>query len=166
VAGIDEVRQEVQELVQFLRAPERFERLGAHIPRGALLVGPPGTGKTLLAKAVAGEAGVPFFSVSASEFVEMYVGVGAKRVRDLFGKAREHRFVAPDATVGEASSASMAALLDLEVQRLLNESYQAARALLSERCDQLNRLALALIEREQLDRAAFEQLVSDQGDRA
>jgi ATP-dependent Zn protease len=90
VAGIDEVRQEVEELVQFLRAPEHFERLGARIPRGALLVGPPGTGKTLLAKAVAGEARVPFFSVSASEFVEMYVGVGAKRVRDLFGKAREN----------------------------------------------------------------------------
>ena len=90
VAGIDEVRREVEELVQFLRAPEHFERLGARIPRGALLVGPPGTGKTLLAKAVAGEAGVSFFSVSASEFVEMYVGVGAKRVRDLFGKAREH----------------------------------------------------------------------------
>jgi ATP-dependent metalloprotease FtsH len=90
VAGIDEVRREVEELVQFLRAPERFERLGARIPRGALLVGPPGTGKTLLAKAVAGEAGVSFFSVSASEFVEMYVGVGAKRVRDLFLKGREH----------------------------------------------------------------------------
>ncbi|HLZ63409.1 MAG TPA: ATP-dependent zinc metalloprotease FtsH [Ktedonosporobacter sp.] len=90
VAGIDEVRQEVQELVQFLRAPERFERLGARIPRGALLVGPPGTGKTLLAKAVAGEAGVPFFSVSASEFVEMYVGMGAKRVRELFHRAREN----------------------------------------------------------------------------
>ncbi len=90
VAGIDEVRQEVQELVQFLRDPERFVRLGACIPRGALLVGPPGTGKTLLARAVAGEAGVPFFSVSASEFVEMYVGIGARRVRDLFNKAREH----------------------------------------------------------------------------
>jgi ATP-dependent metalloprotease FtsH len=90
VAGIDEVRQEVEELVQFLRAPEHFERLGARIPRGALLVGPPGTGKTLLAKAVAGEAGVPFFSVSASEFVEMYVGLGAKRVRELFSKAREN----------------------------------------------------------------------------
>jgi len=90
VAGIDEVRQEVEELVQFLRAPEHFERLGARIPRGALLVGLPGTGKTLLAKAVAGEAGVPFFSVSASEFVEMYVGLGAKRVRDLFSKAREN----------------------------------------------------------------------------
>src|SRR6266704_3300256 len=90
IAGIDEVRREVEELVQFLRAPEHFERLGARIPRGALLVGPPGTGKTLLAKAVADEAGVSFFSMSASEFVEMYVGVGAKRVRDLFLKAREH----------------------------------------------------------------------------
>jgi hypothetical protein len=90
VAGIDEVRLEVQELVEFLQAPERFERLGARLPRGALLVGPPGTGKTLLARAVAGEAGVPFFSVSASQFVEMYVGLGAKRVRDLFRRAREH----------------------------------------------------------------------------
>ena len=89
VAGINEVRQELEEIVQFLRAPERFDRLGAHIPRGALLVGPPGTGKTLLAKAVASEAGVPFFSMSSSEFVEMFVGVGASRVRDLFAKARQ-----------------------------------------------------------------------------
>jgi cell division protease FtsH len=89
VAGIDEVRQELEEIVQFLRAPERFGRLGARIPRGALLVGPPGTGKTLLAKAVACEAGVPFFSMNSSEFVEMFVGVGASRVRDLFTKARQ-----------------------------------------------------------------------------
>ncbi len=89
VAGIDEVRQELEEIVQFLRSPERYDRLGARIPRGALLVGPPGTGKTLLAKAVAGEAGVPFFSMSASEFVEMFVGVGASRVRDLFNQARQ-----------------------------------------------------------------------------
>jgi ATP-dependent metalloprotease FtsH len=89
VAGIDEVREELKEIVQFLRDPERFDRLGARIPRGALLVGPPGTGKTLLAKAVACEAGVPFFSMSASEFVEMFVGVGASRVRDLFAKARQ-----------------------------------------------------------------------------
>ena len=89
VAGIDEVRLELEEIVQFLRSPERFNRLGARIPRGALLVGPPGTGKTLLAKAVAGEAGVPFFSISASEFVEMFVGVGASRVRDLFSQARQ-----------------------------------------------------------------------------
>ena len=89
VAGIDEVRVELEEIVQFLRSPERYEKLGARIPRGALLVGPPGTGKTLLAKAVAGEAGVPFFSMSASEFVEMFVGVGASRVRDLFSQARQ-----------------------------------------------------------------------------
>jgi ATP-dependent metalloprotease FtsH len=89
VAGIDEVRTELEEVVQFLRRPEHFSRLGAHIPRGVLLVGQPGTGKTLLAKAVAGEAGVPFFSSSASEFVEMFVGVGASRVRDLFNKARQ-----------------------------------------------------------------------------
>src|SRR5579864_127771 len=89
VAGIDEVRQELEEIVQFLRNPERYDRLGARIPHGALLVGPPGTGKTLLAKAVAGEAGVPFFSMSASEFVEMFVGVGASRVRDLFNQARQ-----------------------------------------------------------------------------
>ena len=89
VAGIDEVRVELEEIVQFLRNPERYDRLGARIPRGALLVGPPGTGKTLLAKAVAGEAGVPFFSMSASEFVEMFVGVGASRVRDLFNQARQ-----------------------------------------------------------------------------
>jgi cell division protease FtsH len=89
VAGIDEVRSELEEIVQFLRSPERFRRLGARIPRGALLVGAPGTGKTLLAKAVAGEADVPFFSISASEFVEMFVGVGASRVRDLFNQARQ-----------------------------------------------------------------------------
>src|SRR5712692_1431632 len=89
VAGIDEVRAELEEIAQFLRNPDRYDRLGARIPRGALLVGPPGTGKTLLAKAVAGEAGVPFFSMSASEFVEMFVGVGASRVRDLFNQARQ-----------------------------------------------------------------------------
>ncbi len=89
VAGIDEVRAELEEIVQFLRNPKRFDHLGAHIPRGVLLVGPPGTGKTLLAKAVAGEAHVPFFSMCASEFVELFVGVGASRVRDLFQQARQ-----------------------------------------------------------------------------
>jgi cell division protease FtsH len=89
VAGIDEVRSELEEIVQFLRNPKIFNRLGAHIPHGALLVGPPGTGKTLLAKAVAGEAHVPFFSINASEFVEMFVGVGASRVRNLFNQARQ-----------------------------------------------------------------------------
>jgi cell division protease FtsH len=88
VAGVDEAKQELQEVVEFLQHPKEYGRLGAHIPRGVLLVGPPGTGKTLLAKAVAGEAGVPFFSISGSEFVEMFVGVGAARVRDLFEQAR------------------------------------------------------------------------------
>lgn len=90
VAGIDEAKVELQEVVQFLREPEKFKSLGAKIPKGVLLLGEPGTGKTLLAKAVAGEAGVPFFSMSGSEFVEMFVGVGASRVRDLFAKARKN----------------------------------------------------------------------------
>ncbi|MFM7675929.1 MAG: ATP-dependent zinc metalloprotease FtsH [Synechococcus sp.] len=88
VAGIGEAKEELQEVVSFLQAPERFTSLGARIPRGVLLVGPPGTGKTLLARAIAGEAGVPFFSMAASEFVELFVGVGASRVRDLFRKAK------------------------------------------------------------------------------
>jgi len=88
VAGVDEAKQELQEVVEFLKLPGKFLALGARIPRGVLLVGPPGTGKTLLAKAVAGEAGVPFFSISGSEFVEMFVGVGASRVRDLFEQAK------------------------------------------------------------------------------
>jgi cell division protease FtsH len=89
VAGVDEAKFELQELVAFLRDPKSYGRLGARVPKGVLLVGPPGTGKTLLAKAVAGEAGVPFFSISGSEFVEMFVGVGAARVRDLFAQARK-----------------------------------------------------------------------------
>ena len=87
VAGIDEAKEELQEVVEFLKTPDKFQRLGGRIPKGVLLVGPPGTGKTLLAKAVAGEAKVPFFSISGSEFVEMFVGVGASRVRDLFSQA-------------------------------------------------------------------------------
>lgn len=88
VAGIEEAKEEVQEIIDFLKDPKRFQRLGGKIPKGVLLVGPPGTGKTLLAKAIAGEAGVPFFSISGSEFVEMFVGVGAARVRDLFEQAK------------------------------------------------------------------------------
>src|SRR5499425_2794196 len=90
VAGIDEAEEELEEVVEFLRNPQKYQRLGGRIPKGVLLVGPPGTGKTLLARAVAGEAGVPFFSISGSEFVEMFVGVGAARVRDLFDQARQH----------------------------------------------------------------------------
>jgi cell division protease FtsH len=90
VAGVDEAKQELQEIVEFLKSPQKFLSLGARIPRGVLLVGPPGTGKTLLARAVAGEAGVPFYSISGSEFVEMFVGVGASRVRDLFDQAKRN----------------------------------------------------------------------------
>jgi cell division protease FtsH len=90
VAGVEEAKEELEEVVTFLKQPERFTAVGARIPKGVLLVGPPGTGKTLLAKAIAGEAGVPFFSISGSEFVEMFVGVGASRVRDLFKKAKEN----------------------------------------------------------------------------
>jgi len=90
VAGVDEAKQELAEIVDFLKNPEKYVRLGARIPKGVLLVGPPGTGKTLISKAVAGEAGVPFFSISGSEFVEMFVGVGASRVRDLFDQAKKN----------------------------------------------------------------------------
>jgi len=90
VAGVDEAKQELHEVVEFLKSREKFQKLGARIPRGLLLIGPPGTGKTLLARAVAGEAGVPFFSISGSEFVEMFVGVGASRVRDLFDQAKRN----------------------------------------------------------------------------
>lgn len=89
VAGVDEAKEELQEVIGFLKEPDRYNRLGGHLPKGILLVGPPGTGKTLLARAVAGEAGVPFFSISGSEFVEMFVGVGAARVRDLFAQAQK-----------------------------------------------------------------------------
>ena len=88
VAGEDEEKEELKEVVEFLKSPEKFNSLGARIPHGVLLVGPPGTGKTLLARACAGEAGVPFYSISGSDFVEMYVGVGASRVRDLFEQAK------------------------------------------------------------------------------
>src|SRR3972149_1811673 len=90
VAGIEEAKDEVQEIIEFLKAPKKFQRLGGRIPRGILLVGAPGCGKTLLAKAIAGEADVPFFSISGSDFVEMFVGVGASRVRDLFRQAKEN----------------------------------------------------------------------------
>ena len=91
VAGQDEAKESLQEVVDFLHNPQKYTAIGAKLPKGALLVGPPGTGKTLLAKAVAGEAGVPFFSLAGSDFVEMFVGVGASRVRDLFEEATEDR---------------------------------------------------------------------------
>ncbi|MEK7868610.1 MAG: ATP-dependent metallopeptidase FtsH/Yme1/Tma family protein, partial [Candidatus Omnitrophota bacterium] len=88
VAGVDEAKEELKEIIEFLKDPKRFQKLGGKIPKGVLLMGPPGTGKTLLAKAVSGEAGVPFFNISGSDFVEMFVGVGASRVRDLFEQAK------------------------------------------------------------------------------
>ena len=90
VAGIEEAKEEVEEVVEFLKDPKKFSRLGGKIPRGCLLVGPPGTGKTLLARAIAGEAGVPFFTISGSDFVEMFVGVGASRVRDMFEQGKKN----------------------------------------------------------------------------
>ena len=90
VAGVDEAKEDLQEIVEFLRDPQKFRRLGGRIPRGVLLVGPPGTGKTLLARAIAGEANVPFFTISGSDFVEMFVGVGASRVRDMFEQAKKN----------------------------------------------------------------------------
>ena len=90
VAGIDEAKQELEEIVEFLKDPQKFQRLGGKIPKGVLLVGPPGTGKTLLARAIAGEANVPFFTISGSDFVEMFVGVGASRVRDMFEQGKKN----------------------------------------------------------------------------
>ena len=90
VAGIDEAKAELQEIVEFLKDPQKFQRLGGKIPKGVLLVGPPGTGKTLLARAIAGEANVPFFTISGSDFVEMFVGVGASRVRDMFEQGKKN----------------------------------------------------------------------------
>src|SRR3972149_3642479 len=89
VAGVEEAKEEVQEIIEFLKDPPKFQKLGGRIPKGVLIVGPPGTGKTLLAKAIAGEANVPFFSISGSDFVEMFVGVGASRVRDLFDQGKK-----------------------------------------------------------------------------
>src|SRR5262249_34907991 len=90
VAGVDEAKAELEEIIDFLKDPQRFQKLGGKIPKGVLLMGPPGTGKTLLARAIAGEANVPFFSISGSDFVEMFVGVGASRVRDLFEQGKKH----------------------------------------------------------------------------
>ncbi len=124
VAGCDEAKQELQEVISFLRDPQRFHRIGARIPRGVLLSGPPGTGKTLLARAVAGEAGVPFFSISATEFVEMFVGVGASRVRDLFDQAKAKApcivFIDEIDAVGRARGAGIGAVND-EREQTLNQ---------------------------------------------
>ncbi|MBK8189876.1 MAG: ATP-dependent zinc metalloprotease FtsH [Vampirovibrionales bacterium] len=124
VAGIDEAKEELEEVVDFLKNPERYQKLGARVPKGVLLVGSPGTGKTLLAKAVAGEAGVPFFSISGSDFVEMFVGVGASRVRDLFEQAKKHApcivFVDEIDAVGRQRGAGMGGGHD-EREQTLNQ---------------------------------------------
>jgi len=124
VAGVDEAKQDLAEVVDFLRRPDKYLAIGAHIPRGVLLVGPPGTGKTLLARAVAGEAGVPFFSISGSEFVEMFVGVGASRVRDLFTQAKAAQpaiiFVDELDAVGRRRGAGLGAVND-EREQTLNQ---------------------------------------------
>ena len=124
VAGVDEAKTELQEVVEFLKYPEKFNSLGARIPRGVLLVGPPGTGKTLMARAVAGEAGVPFFSISGSEFVEMFVGVGASRVRDLFDQAKRNSpcivFVDEIDAVGRQRGAGLGGCHD-EREQTLNQ---------------------------------------------
>jgi cell division protease FtsH len=124
VEGIEEAEEELIEVVEFLKHPEKYQRLGGHIPKGVLLVGPPGTGKTLLARAVAGEAGVPFFSISGSDFVEMFVGVGAARVRDLFSQAAEHApsiiFIDELDALGKARGMSMLSSHD-EREQTLNQ---------------------------------------------
>ena len=101
VAGLQEEKEDLVEVVDFLKAPQKYTNVGARIPKGVILVGPPGTGKTLLAKAVAGEAGVPFFSISGSDFVEMFVGVGASRVRDLFEEGKKHAPRSEERRVGK-----------------------------------------------------------------
>ncbi|MCS7188834.1 MAG: ATP-dependent zinc metalloprotease FtsH, partial [Bacteroidia bacterium] len=125
VAGLEEAKQEVREVVEFLRNPQKFTRLGGKIPKGVLLVGPPGTGKTLLAKAVAGEAGVAFFSISGSDFVEMFVGVGAARVRDLFRQAKEKApciiFIDEIDAVGRSRSRMNVPLSNDERENTLNQ---------------------------------------------
>jgi cell division protease FtsH len=124
IAGIDEAKAELQEVVQFLQNPERYQRLGAHLPKGVLLVGPPGTGKTLLARAVAGEAGVPFFSTNGSSFVEMFVGVGAARIRDLFEQAAKQApsliFIDELDALGKARAANPLGTND-EREQILNQ---------------------------------------------
>jgi len=113
VAGVDEAKEELQEIIEFLREPQKFQKLGGRIPKGVLLMGPPGTGKTLLARAIAGEANVPFFSISGSDFVEMFVGVGASRVRDLFEQGKKNApciiFIDEIDAVGRHRGAGLAA---------------------------------------------------------
>ena len=125
VAGVEEAKEEVEEIVEFLKDPKKFSRLGGKIPKGALLIGPPGTGKHFLAKAIAGEANVPFFSISGSDFVEMFVGVGASRVRDMFEQGKKHSpciiFIDEIDAVGRSRGAGLGGGNDEREQKTLNQ---------------------------------------------
>lgn len=149
VAGIDEAKEELEEVVEFLKTPEKFQKLGGRIPKGVLLVGPPGTGKTLLARAVAGEAKVPFFSISGSEFVEMFVGVGAARVRDLFSQA--------------AAQAPCIIFIDEEVTRFVDEAHQRVRKILSQRRSVLDDLAHLLSQKESVQGEELRRMLAAAG---
>jgi cell division protease FtsH len=124
VAGVEEAKEELQEIIEFLKDPQKFQKLGGKIPKGVLMVGPPGTGKTLLAKAVAGEANVPFFSISGSDFVEMFVGVGASRVRDLFEQGKKNApciiFIDEIDAVGRHRGAGLGGGHDEREQTIIN----------------------------------------------
>jgi cell division protease FtsH len=126
VAGVDEAKEELKEIIDFLKDPKKFINIGAKIPKGVLLMGPPGTGKTLLARAIAGEAGVPFFSISGSDFVEMFVGVGASRVRDLFDQGKKSApciiFIDEIDAVGRLRGAGLGGGHDEREQTLNNSS--------------------------------------------
>lgn len=137
VAGVEEAKDELKEIVAFLKNPESYGRIGTHVPKGVLLVGPPGTGKTLLARAVAGEAGEPFFSINGSEFVEMFVGVGAARVRDLFEQARTY-------------SEKTAREIDEAVRELVGKSFGQSTAILERNRQLLNETAEMLLTKETL----------------
>jgi ATP-dependent Zn protease len=145
VAGLANAEGDLKEIIDNLSHPERHRTIGAKIPRGVLLVGPPGTGKTLLARAVAGEAGAPFYSISGSEFVEMFVGVGAARVRDMFESAKKE--------------APCVVFIDDEVKRLLEAAEERDRELMVKHREELMRLAEALLEEETIGRPHIEELL-------
>ena len=183
VAGQDEAKESLQEVVDFLHNPKRYTDIGAKLPKGALLVGPPGTGKTLLAKAVAGEANVPFFSMSGSSFVEMYVGVGASRVRDLFKQATQMAkamvtkygmsdniglicydndddevFIGRDLAHTRGYSEGVASAIDQEIKRIIDECYAKAKQMIMDHRDVLDACANLLLEKEKISQKEFEAL--------
>lgn len=189
VGGADQVEVELKEIIQFLKDPSRFTSIGAKLPTGVLLAGPPGTGKTLLAKATAGEAGVPFFSMSGSEFVEMFVGVGASRVRDLFNQAKEKApcitFIDEIDAIGQSRSSAGAvryacpvgagylpgqiatrnlspkteALIDSEVRKIIDTASAKATELLTKHEKALHGIAERLQEAEVIDGVEIERIV-------